>query len=206
MREHTTQEFKSNIKRVRNFIQIYKSIDQRAGGGRISVHKTDVLRAAVVFLHASIEELFRNLLKWRLPYAEEKVLDEILLPGFKRVENSDKPEKFGLGRLKKYKGENVENFIRDCIDGYANYMNINNSDELSGWIRKIGLKSDDFSSDISKISSLFERRHLIVHQTDRNYQFGLGQHRAKSLSRATVERWTHDVESFVEKLLQKVPD
>lgn len=96
--------------------------------------------------------------------------------------------------------------MRACIDEYVNYMNINNSAELSEWIKKVGLNSENFTEHKRNLSPLFERRHLIVHQTDRNYDSGIGQHRAKSISVNQVERWTKSVERFAEAVLMAIPD
>ena len=50
------------------------------GQGRRSVQDTDILRAAVVLLHATLEDLLRSLADWKLPTAEPMLLMTCQLP------------------------------------------------------------------------------------------------------------------------------
>jgi hypothetical protein len=51
-----------NLKRVDNLISLYGP----AVVGRRKVHDTDVLRAALVLLHAGMEDYLRSLLAWKI--------------------------------------------------------------------------------------------------------------------------------------------
>src|SRR5688572_16530776 len=107
-REHTLSELRDNLERVRSLVKIYDAV-RISGGGRKPVVATDVLRAATVFLHSSVEEVFRNLFVWKLHTASEEVLNDIPLIG---TAQGGRPEKFFLGKLKKHEGLFVGNLIR----------------------------------------------------------------------------------------------
>ena len=201
MRDLTLNEFLSNQKRVENLLDVYRTL--RAGGrGRSSVGATDVLRAATVLLHSSLEEVFRNLYRWRLPHADEEILNEIPLAGT----GSGRPEKFLLGKLAPYTGRFVQNVILDSIEEYCNYTNINNAGELVKCLQRVSVDPEPFRIHLGELERLMSRRHQIVHQADRNDEPGRGQHRAQSLSIAAVERWMQCVNTFVQAVVAAVPD
>jgi RiboL-PSP-HEPN len=203
MREHTKIEFKNNIDRAKNLVKVYESL-QRTGKGRRSVGSTDVLRAAVVFTHSALEELFRNLFRWKLPTeAPAAVLDKIPIVGGKL---GKEPEKFMLGKLADFRNEFVDNVITRSIDAYVDVLNVNNCNELAKNIEMIGIKADQFSDHFSKLESLFKRRHQIVHQADRNIKRGQGKHVANSLSVSQTSDWILHAENFVFDLVSKIPD
>ena len=85
--------FNENIARVRNLLSIYGTHLSGSGGGRRSHSKTDVLRAATVMLHASLEDLLRSIAYWRLPLANAESLNKIPLA------NNAPATKFTLGQL-----------------------------------------------------------------------------------------------------------
>lgn len=203
MRDHTKSEFESNIARAKNLVGVYSSF-KVSSKGRRSVGTSDVLRAAVVFTHSSIEELFRNLFKWKLPTeAPSSVLDQIPLFG---SNNSGRAEKFYLGRLAEFRNEFVDNVIAKSIDAYVDVLNVNNCEQLAQNIQMIGLQPKQFQKHFSLLEDLFSRRHQIVHQADRNSAQGSGSHRASSLSVAAVNNWIRNTEDFVFDLLAAVPE
>jgi hypothetical protein len=76
-------------------VRLYKSL-VAANPAAKSIHATDLLRAAVVFLHASLEEVLRALSVATLSHTDAAVINEIPLTG---VSRSGRPEKFFLGEL-----------------------------------------------------------------------------------------------------------
>jgi RiboL-PSP-HEPN len=203
MRRHTLDEFTSNIDRVKNLVAVYRK-NRPAGKGRTSVEDTDVLRAAVVFLHSSIEEVVRNLIIWKLPVVgTEEALDKIPLLG---LAPNARPEKFFLGKLARYKGRFVVNLIRESIEAYVDVLNVNNVRDLNEYLTMISVDASSLRHHFSELEKVFRRRHQIVHQADRNSETGSGQHLAESLSIATVEGWVSSVQTFVDELIALVPE
>lgn len=204
MRDHTAQEFRNNLARVRNLTDVYKSLSIPRVKGRVSVKKTDVLRAAVVFLHGSVEEVFRNLLLWKLPaVGNEEALNAVPLIGGRP---SGRAEKFLLGRLTEFRGRFVENLIYESVEAYVNFMNLNNKGDIESYLRMVGLEPTQFSMHYDAMQSLFQRRHQIVHQADRNSSYGSGQHKAESLALVKVEMWIDVTEAFIGEVIAATPD
>lgn len=86
--------FQANLTRIRSLVAIYDTLNT-AGAGRPSVQQVDALRAGVVLLHASLEDLIRTSSEKLLPAASAEVLDEIGFP-----DGPDKTkQKFMLGAL-----------------------------------------------------------------------------------------------------------
>src|SRR5258706_3639980 len=92
-----------NIARAHNLVSIYKFLGGSSPGRR-SVGDTDVLRSAVVLIHASLEDFLRSLERAYLPKAGSTVLKEIPLKG---VGRSGRAEKFSLGDLVEHRGKTV---------------------------------------------------------------------------------------------------
>jgi len=185
MRDYTISEFDSNLDRVNNLIAVYKVLQEKVKG-RKSVKSGDTLRAAVVFLHSSLEEVIRNLFLWKLPDAQSDALDEIPLKG---ASPTHRPTPFLLGKLAAHRGLFVHNVIRESIEAYVDHLNINNTSELCRCLGMIGLTPSDYSQYYPKLSEMMARRHQIVHQMDRNHEYGVGNHRAQSIAVAKVEIW-----------------
>ena len=83
MKVEISNRFDLNIKRVKNLVSIYRLILSGPGKGRRGHQESDVLRAATVLLHASMEDVLRSLAYWKLPTAAPAVLDNIPLVGVK---------------------------------------------------------------------------------------------------------------------------
>ena len=82
-REEIKTNFNYNLSRVENLVAVFK---RHAPGvqGRRNVGDLDILRAAVVLLHASFEDLLRNIAYSRLPLADSVVLTKIGFPSSNR--------------------------------------------------------------------------------------------------------------------------
>jgi len=202
MRAYTLAEFEGNLDRVNNLVAIYQEL-RKPGAGRRSVKSADTLRAAVVFLHSALEEVIRNLFLWKLPLADSDALDEIPLTG---LSATHRPTPFLLGKLVPHRGRFVENIIRESIEAYVDHMNVNNTKELSRCLKMVGLEPKRFSEHFSALQVMMERRHQIVHQMDRNHEFGSGRHPAQSISVRQVSSWRDNLSLFVRAVVAAVPD
>ena len=65
MREEIEARYVLNLQRVRKLVQVYRDL-AGPGSGRRPVETVDLLRSAVVFLHAALEDVLRTLLVRRL--------------------------------------------------------------------------------------------------------------------------------------------
>jgi hypothetical protein len=87
----------ANLGRVKALVELAQS---GFPAGALRTMKEDVLRAAVVFLYATLEDFLRYIGLTYLPSAGEAVLDRIGLIGSSDVLRA---EKFFLGKLAKYR-------------------------------------------------------------------------------------------------------
>ncbi len=181
-----------NIARVHDLVSTYQFL---AGPkpGRRSVRHTDVLRAAVVLLHASLEDFLRSLARSYLPSARPEVINSIPLKGAAR---SGRPEKFSLGDLSEHRGKTVDRLIEESVESYLECSNYNNSTDIAVLLRSLGLDVAPVQQFLPKLDKMMARRHQIVHRADCTTETGRGRHNAKSLRVLTVTQWITAVLSF----------
>lgn len=188
-----------NIDRVRNLTDIYRDHLKGAGSGRRSHLKTDVLRSAVVMLHAAMEDLLRSIAYWKLPAASAQILSKIPL-----VANGS-AVKFTLGDLSKHREKSVEEVIASSVNGYLERSNYNSTDEVASFLESVGIDIDQVNVHFPKIEPVMKRRHQIVHRADQDdTAAGQGHHRVTSLGVGTVESWTSSIEEFGNAVLNQV--
>lgn len=198
MKDYTLSEFQQNDRRVSNLIAIYEGSQGGRRQGRRSATSSDTLRAAVVFLHSALEEVFRNLFLWKLPAGSREALNLIPLNG---TPANQRAKPFLLGDLLPYDGGFVHNVIRDSISAYVDHMNLNNVAELCSSLRMIDIDCAQFDAYFSGLAESMSRRHQIVHQMDRNHSSGTGNSRVQAISVRQVKVWQENTRGFVLSLV-----
>lgn len=201
MREEIRQRFASNLDRVRNLVAIYRA-SRGAGKGRRPVGAGDILRSATVLLHASLEDVFRSIAIWRFPTAAENVLNDVPLVGLSEI---GRAEKFFLGKLAQHRAKRVQDLIDESVRAYANTFTVNSTGDIAAFAGKVGVNVAEINGDFATLRDLFERRHHIVHQADRNDQPGQGHHAARSLSIWQVNTWVDAVNRSGSAFIDHVP-
>ena len=81
MKSEIENRFNGNLDRVEYLVALYET--GSSGSGRRAVDTSDILRSAVVFLHATLEDFLRSLLEWKLPTAQASYLKDVPLVGKK---------------------------------------------------------------------------------------------------------------------------
>ena len=198
MKEEIQARFVENIARVKNLVTIYRDHLSGTGRGRKSHSKTDVLRASVVLLHACVEDLLRSLAYWKLPLASNAVLDKIPLSSI------SPKDKFSLGALISHRGTTVDEVISASVNKYLEGTNYNNIDEISALLGSISIETSSVNGNFGILNEYILRRHQIVHRAERDEQGGRGNHKVKSISVASVEKWIEAVEIFGNRVLSQV--
>ena len=182
--------FDDNLARVKNLVDVYATKISGAGKGRRPVMSTDVLRAATVLLHATLEEFLRGISRWKLPKSGEEALDRIPLAGL------DSDAKFKLGKLSSHRGKSVDDLIAESVNLYLQRSNYNNTSEISSLLTSIDIDCKKVEHLYPTISVFLDRRHQIVHRADRDENQGSGHHRATSIAVKTVNKWIVSVVQF----------
>ena len=174
----------ANLGRVKGIVAAYSNLSGQ-GQGRTDVVATDLLRAAVVLLHATLEELVRSSVANRLPkIADAKALGGISLPAKRPT------EKFSLVELAEYRGQMVDEVIAQAVAADLEDSNYNNVGQVTAALQRIDVDRGVLDPYQSSLETMMKRRHWIAHRADKNPLTGKGQYLAQSLGKAVVEKWT----------------
>jgi hypothetical protein len=177
-----------NLARVAALVDVYR---QRAGEGtgRRSVETLDLLRAAVVFLHASMEDVFRSALEWRWPETRSReLLEDVPVMGHRRG------TRIALADLLPHRGMLVQDLIRASVEAHVERMSFNHLGDVKQALRRMGLDARLVATHETELASFMARRHQIVHRADRHDGGGSGHHAAASLGHEIVQGWFSAVE------------
>ena len=197
------ERFEYNQARVHELVNLYYLLS-RGRKGRKSVHQTEILRAAVVLLHASLEDFLRSIARICLPIGGKKAIDAIPLAGSKR-----RSERFSLGELLSHRGKTVDEVVEESVAKHLERSNYNNTSEVASLLVNLGIDIAKVNARFPDLGKMMERRHQIVHRADCTEEAGKGKHRTHSLRAALVEKWitaTTDFMSSVVKQLQSLED
>ena len=193
------RRFEDNIARVSNLTELYRDSLMGAGPGRRGHSKTDVLRAAVVMLHAAMEDLLRSIAYWKLPTANEETLARIPLDSVAPA------TKFHLGALSAYRGRSVSEVIQVSVNAYLERSNYNNVDEIAAFLQSVNIDVDVIRPHFVLIEPVMNRRHQIVHRADQDDSAtGSGHHRVTSIGHGTVVAWIQQISDFGRAVLDQV--
>ncbi len=186
--------FDANLDRVRSLVVLYDRVTG-SSSGRPSVQESELLRAAVILLHAALEELLRDLAEWRLPAASTEVLSQIPFVG-----GEGRRTTLTLGDLMAFRGRPVEDVISRSVVAYLGRSSYNNPEDIAKLLGQIGLSQTSrgqlMDSPARGLKALMSRRHQIAHRLDRNDATGRGHHAALSIGKMIVEKWIGYVRQF----------
>ena len=190
-----------NIERVDNLVKIYRDQLGGSGSGRKPVNSTDLLRAAVVFLHSTVEDFLREIAQLRLPFAAEGVINGVPLAGLR-----GRPEKFFLGKLTNFRGITVDELLEKSVAEYLDRFTVNNIPELERLLEWLDLTPDGIDDYKKHLGELMERRHHIVHQADKSTTTGRGTHRTRSIRVSQIDEWTWAVKDLISDIASAFED
>lgn len=196
MKAEIETRFSANLERVQRLVEAYQGA--AVGPGRRHVDTTDVLRAAVVFLHATLEDFLRGLLEWKLPLAAAVHIKDIPLAGKKPRST------FTLDDLAPFRGTSVDDLIARSVLENLERSNFNDPGEVEGVLERIGLSKVLLDPYRDKLGPMMKRRHWIVHRADRNTAMGRGHHVPLALQQAAVEAWNEALKQFGADVLARL--
>jgi len=200
MKDILKTTFEENIARVESLVAVYQAHPDATGRGRKAAPVLDILRAAVVLLHASLEDLLRGIATWKLPQAGKAVLDEIPLVG-----TGPNARKLSLGDLTMHRGRSIDEVIAASVDEHLLRSNYNSTREIASLMQSVGVDPTKVNARFSGLEDLMKRRHQIVHRADRQSTVkGSGDHRVRAINRQTVESWISDARQFVNDALSQL--
>jgi hypothetical protein len=191
----TTQRdrFQKNLKRVDRLIDAYKSL--KTTTRRATVEESDILRAAVVFLHAAQEDYLRGII---VEYLAEK--NNLNVINFSFGNNGNRTKQISLSDLSTRNNElTIGKFVQDQIEEHMQKVSFNKTDDIATWLDRLGveIKKDDL---FPQIAELIARRHKIVHEADLNEKSGKGHHSANPISSLSVQEWKEAVMELIARI------
>ncbi|MDX9723981.1 MAG: hypothetical protein RBU37_24740 [Myxococcota bacterium] len=194
------ERFRANLNRVTKLVELFK--EHASGRGRAAVAETDVLRAAVVLLHAALEDLLRSIEEILLPTMPPETFDgwKLSLPSTPRSQK----ERFTLKELLEFREKTVDEVLVLAIQQYLAHSNYNSFGELAAAVKRVGLNVTPLRPHQPDLDAMMQRRHWIAHRADRNVRAGRGQHAAQHLADSTVAKWAKAVEDAGFTLLQQL--
>lgn len=161
--------------------------------------KADIVRAAVLFLHATLEDLLRSSEELRFPSAPAKAFDRIrwVLPGATKDEER-LSERLSLTEFAAFRGQTVNEVLMRAFQRHHEQSNYNNENDVVGAIQRMGLEVEAYREFLPELQALMKRRHEIAHRADINRKFS---HLTNRVIVEVAERWVRTVESFGGRLL-----
>jgi hypothetical protein len=153
----------------------------------------DVLRAAVVLLHAHMEDSLRSVAREHLSRSSTDILKTIPLAGSYRA------EKFTLADLIAHRGKSVDELLDESIRHALSKRSFNNCADVNKILEELGIDVAHCRSRFAELDEMISRRHRIVHECD--YIPDSGHPPAlTSITPAAVEKWKDAVQDFLQKL------
>ncbi len=178
-----------NVSRASRLLQFHDALKDRECG-------EDILRAAVVFLHAYLEDFLRTLAGELLPTGDGSSLKDIPLAG---SGSFGRNEKFVLGQLAQHKGKTVDELLRQSVSDYLSRETFNSTAEIAALLTKLNFKVEDHNQNFGAIDEMIKRRHQIVHRADKLNDSGTQV--LQELERDQVTRWLLATHTFLASLI-----
>jgi hypothetical protein len=177
MRGEIETRHELNLQRVHKLVQAYRDL-AGPGPGRRSVETIDLLRAAVVFLHASLEDVLRTLLERRWPLvAAPEHFEDIPIA----TEPSSRQTKVTLVDLARHRGKTIDQLVQESIEAHLDRTTFNNVGDIKTALVRCGLDPRLIHPHASAIAAMMSRRHQIVHRADRRDARSAGKQTVLSL-------------------------
>jgi hypothetical protein len=174
--------FDENIARARHLIEVYEQISPKTQG-RKSTQRADLLRAAIVFIHASLEDLIRSICTSRFPLSSASAMQDIPVAGTKQK----KPSKFSLGDLVPVRRMTVDQLLMQSVRELFELTSFSNVKEIMSQLNRCQIAVDASRFNAQKLEELIHRRHNIVHRADHNDNTGKqGKFKTKSIGKNLV--------------------
>ena len=160
----------------------------------------DVLRLAVVFIHAMLEDFLRTLAIGLLPSLDERFLDQVALPGQSRP----RAEKFSLGRLANFRGKTVDELIVIAVEKHLETSNFNNTSDIAKFLSALGLQITSAISDtFPDLAKLLGRRHQIVHRGDHLESQNATLGPLRDIAASDLVKWLTSLTEFISAVLEQ---
>jgi hypothetical protein len=176
------EDYKVNINRVKNLIDTFHAIPKKPGP--VKATDVDILRAAVVFLHAAFEYYYRQV-----------VIDGIIFQ--LKNHNTEDLDKLKLTvpikDLYTAPAGDLSAALDNVVITELKKQSFNSYGQIKTYARQAGLDIDSFTKG-KELDEMIQRRHVIVHHADNGNG---GTNSKNKLTDGIVENWLAAVDELV---------
>lgn len=165
--------FDENMKRVDSLISVYDLLkrDGKTSDKNKEYKFTDMLRAAVVFMHSSFETYYRTIIIEEL---KENKGGDVLKDFPILTEEGKEKSKITVSDLIRYSGKTVQEVIGESIENKLGRTSFNSYSDIYEWAKKINIDLTEFKKQ-EDVEKAIQRRHRIVHEADTSKVSGKGK-------------------------------
>ncbi|MEY3214196.1 MAG: hypothetical protein RIT28_4677 [Pseudomonadota bacterium] len=193
--------FATNLGRVSSLVKGYTQRDLPA---EMSPAQTDLLRATVVFLHASLEDLLRSLEERHIDHQVEAGDGLAGVPFAFDAARASK-EKISLAELAEHHLHRpVREVVRISLARELASRSYNNLQEVDQAMRRVGLRLTLDAHQRQALNVMIARRHHIAHRADRASAPGLRHHSVLPLHLDDVNAWIDIVRAIGDAVDQQL--
>lgn len=160
--------------------------------------KADILRSAVLLLHATFEDLLRSGEELRFLEAPARAFKTIRWVPTPPLDGKKLKDTLTLDELAEFRGQSINDVLFRALQLHLERSNYNNEHDVVGALDRMGLDKRPFVQLFPRLATMMARRHLIAHRADANGKF---PHLTNPISKKSVEQWLGAVESFGDVLL-----
>ena len=155
----------NNLWRARRFIDLASKMEES------DENRADLLGAAIVFLHATLEEYLRLVALQEWPKLEKEKLQTVIKQ-YNRLGN--KNVKLSLLDIVDYRDKTFDSVLVDEIQTFIYQgMNFNSLDEIQAFLKTVNVSLANLAEELGQktldnVSALIYKRHLVAHQANCN--------------------------------------
>lgn len=153
----------NNLWRARRFIDLALTMDEN------DEKRADLLGAAIVFLHATLEEYLRLVAIQEWVKLDKEKLQSVIKQ-YNRLGN--KNVKLSLLEIVDFRDKTFESVLVDEIQAFLYQgMSFNSLEEIQAFLKTVNISLSDLASElgqetIDNVSALIYKRHLVAHQAN----------------------------------------
>ena len=200
MKDSIQSNFYDNLQRARDLAQVYLDT-QTLNKQSPSLYDDDILRAAVVFLHATLEDILRGTFKLLIGSKGPLLWKKIPLYGYT---DRNQPKGFTFENLESFKELKVQELFDKSVDEYLNYNNYNKIQDICTMFQDLDINNGQFKEIFPLLEKMIERRHNIVHRADRQGTLEELNFNLTPISYTELLTWINNLDKFGEKLLGSI--
>jgi hypothetical protein len=154
--------FRSNVARINRlvtFIVNAEPLQQELPLQNSEGVRADILRAVVVYLFATFEDILRSIARQHLSTAAPTGFKDIPFVG-------GREQKLTLSQLAEHRAKSVAQLIDESVQSYLDTKTFSSFQDVVHILARIGLDAKPFGYLSKPLGQLMRRRHQIVHEAD----------------------------------------